>query len=214
MRDKYLARPEKVRGVSIKRLKRGWSTVVLIYLFAFLVGGCYYYTPLRLDPKTDLYKTSTKLEKSSIREYDTSVDPRKFRFVILSTVSNTYPARFEFFVRNALSDLGIKLVLNRKEARSLAGMHPKLSDFADSNYTQLVKKVSDVVGPVMLVYAQSVTDGDRRHVGLKVTDISTGRVLLEVKHVKFILVEVDAPAHYPVLNALREWFKASKTLSS
>jgi hypothetical protein len=190
---------------------------VLIGVIAFLAGGCSRYnpyTPLRLDASTDLYKTSTKLEKSSILEYDTSVDPRRFRLVVLNAQSNTYPARFEFFMRTALSDLGLTLVLNRKELRLLAGMHPKLSEVSASSHADVIKEVSDVLKPVMLVDVQSVTDGERRHVTLKVIDASSNRVLLHVKHVKYIILEVDPPAHYPVLNALREWFKASTTTAS
>ncbi len=79
--------------------------LVLVGLLGFVLGGCTYYTHLQLDPATNLYKTSTQLEKGSIREYDTSVDPRKFRFVVLEAGSNTYPARFEFFMRMNFGDV-------------------------------------------------------------------------------------------------------------
>lgn len=180
-----------------------------ILCFAAL-GGCASYAPVQVDPKTGLYPTATQLEASAIREYETTVDLSKFKFVALSSSSNVYPARFEFFVRAALADLGIKQVLNQDELVAMVKMHPKLTAVTAINDPLAIKKVSDTVGPILLIEFNSVWDGDvRRYVTLKATDASTGKTLLRVEHPKMIWASVDPEAHYPVLNALREWVKAN-----
>ena len=191
-------------------LSHSSGRLVFVWLFCGVLGGCASYQPVQVDPKTDLYATTTQLDDSAIREYDTSVDPAKFRFVALNANSNVYPARFEFFTRTALADLGIKQVLNQEELVAMVKMHPKLGSINAINDPLAIKKVSDTVGPIMLIEFSSAWDGDvRRYVTLKITDASTGRTLLRVEHPKPIWVSVDPEAHYPVLNALRQWVKAS-----
>ncbi|MES2946444.1 MAG: hypothetical protein V4772_26550 [Pseudomonadota bacterium] len=172
--------------------------------------GCASYQPVQVDPKTDLYNTATKLEDSAIRENDTSADLAKYRFVVLNTRSNVYPARFEFFIRTALADLGMVKVLNQEELVSLVKMHPKLASMESINDPLAIKKVSDTLGPVLVIDCNSMWDGDvRRYVTLKITDASSGKTFLRIDHPKFIWASVDPEAHYPVLNALRQWVRAT-----
>lgn len=194
------------RADSISRI----SKLLFAGLFSLAMSGCATYAPIQVDPKSDLYSTATDLDKSAIREYDTSIDPQIFRFIALNANSNVYQARFEFFVRNALSYLGIKQVLNQDELAAMVKMHPRLKDVTSTTDSLAIKKISDTIGPMLFVDFNSTWDGDvRRYVSLKIVDGSTGRVLLRIEHPKLIWANVDSEAHYPVLNALRQWFKAS-----
>lgn len=179
------------------------------------LAGCASYAPVQVDQKTGMYSTTTELDKSAIREYDTTVDLQAFRFVYLNANSNVYPGRFEFFVRNALADLGVTQVLNQDELVAFVKAHPKLKDVSSVNDPLAIKKVSEAVGPILMVEFNSIWDGDvRRYVTLKITDASTGRKLLHVEQDKLIWMSVDPEAHYPVLNVLRQWVKACSNKKS
>lgn len=185
--------------------------VVTLSMLALSLGGCAsFYTPPQVNPQTGQYLTSTELDQSAIREYETSIDPRKYKFISLQANSNIHPKRFEFFVRNALADLGLKQALNQDELVALVKSHPKLSSLTSINDPLSIKKISETVGPILMVECVSTWDGDvRRYVTLKITDASSGKILLRVEHPKLIWMDADTEAHYPVFNVLRRWFKES-----
>lgn len=179
-------------------------------VFALSIHGCAVYGPAQLDPKTNQYGTFVEVDKAAFREYQTDVDPRGFRFIVLTTRTNTYPARFEFFARNALADLGLTHVLNRDELVHLVKSHPQLAELTSISDPLALARISKVAGPVMLVDFASLSDGNaRRLVALRVTDAGSGRVLLRIEQNKMIWADTDTEVHLPMLNALRQWFKAS-----
>lgn len=187
-----------------------YSSLITIGVLCLIASGCGTYKPVKIDSKTGLYGTSTELEKSAIRKYETSVDPNSFKFVYLNANSNVFSKRFEFFIRDALADLGITRVVNQEELIALVKSHPKLHGINSVTDPLSIQKISEIVGPILLVDFESIWDGDvSRYVTLRVSDASNERVLLHVEQNKFIWMEVDPEAHYPVLNALRQWFKAS-----
>jgi len=184
--------------------------VALLCLAVVGCGSNVFYLPVHVDPKTDMYSTTSEVNKSAILEYDTSVDPRKFRFVALYASSNAYPGRFEFFIRNALAELGIKQVLNQGELEALVKAQPKLKDIPWIGDHLALKRVSDTVGPILMIECNSTSSGSAwRYVTLKISDVSTGRTLLHIEQHKMVWTSVDSEALYPVLNVLRQWFKAS-----
>lgn len=174
------------------------------------IAGCAQYAPATLDPKTGQYNTYVEIDKSAYREYVTDVDPRSYRFVALDARSNVYPARFEFFVRKALADLGSPRVLNVKELVQLVRMHPQLQNLTSVSDPLTLKRISEVTGPTLLVMIDSLAPtGAARLMRLEVTDAASGRVLLRLEQRKTIWMDADAEVNLPLLNALRQWYLAS-----
>ena len=186
------------------------STGALAVAALLTIAGCAQYAPPKIDPKTGQYSTIAEIDKSSYREYVTDVDPRNYRFVALATNSNIYPGRFEFFIRNALAELGTTRVLNRDELVQLARQHPKLQNLTSISDPLALKHVSEVAGPMLLIRVDSLAPtGALRIMRLLVTDATTGRVLLRIDHRKTVWLDADSEVHLPLLNALRQWYLAS-----
>jgi hypothetical protein len=182
---------------------------ILTLLFIF-VTGCATYGPVRIDEKTGLYKTSTVLKAGAIQKRDTDVNLKKFRFVYLVANSNIYHGRFEFFVRSALARNGFKYVLNKDELTKMITANPKLSSIQSIDDPVSLKRLSDLVGPIMRVDFKSQWDGDvSRYITLAITDLSNNNLLLKIYHPKFIWGDVDSEAHYPVLNEIKKWIDDS-----
>ena len=182
---------------------------VLIAAALCLAAGCAPYAPTTVDPKTGRYQTLSEIDKSAYRDYDTSVDPGRFRFIALTTSTNVYPGRFEFFVRNALADLGATRVLNDPELAALVRMHPKLEGLTSLSDPAAQRRISETVGPMLVMNVESFATGPSRHLALQVIDASTGRMLLRIDDNKHIWGDADSEANLPLLNALRDWYRAS-----
>jgi hypothetical protein len=179
---------------------------VCIGACAIVQAGCAHYTPPKVDSKTGMYGAMASVAPGDIQKRETNVDLRKFRFVYLITQTNLYPARFEFFTRSALARMGFKNVLNQEEVAALVTETPELSSLQSEQAQIAVRHLSERAGPVLLVYVRSMWDGDvRRYVNLEVVDLSDGRTLLKLHHEKLIWIDVDAEAHYPVLNEFKKW---------
>lgn len=182
-----------------------WKLPALLVLAAGL-GACSTYAPVKLDEKTGQYATSTQLDPGATRVWETGVNPKEFKLVLLATQTNVYPLRFEFFARSALFDLGLKRVLNVGEMAAL--LEDKgLGDKVDP---ESIRKLSNSGLPVLVVDMRSTWDGDvRRYVTLKAIDGRNGKTLLSLDHPKLIWMDVDPEAHLPVFNALRNWYQTS-----
>jgi hypothetical protein len=179
------------------------ATIVVATLF---VSGCAVYAPPKIDEKTGLYKQAAALDPGEIRKRDTNVDLKKFRFAYLISDSNVYPGRFEFFARSALARAGITRVLNTHEMTEWISSTSELSEIASLSDPISQRRLSERIGPVLLIQLSSMWDGDvTRDVDLVVTDLSTGKAMLEIHHHRFVWMEVDSEAHYPVFNELKKW---------
>jgi hypothetical protein len=173
---------------------------------AAVAGGCAQYAPPKVDEKTGTYSAIASVAPGDIQKRETDVDLRKFRFVFLITRTNVYPARFEFFTRAALARVGFKNVLNQDEVVSLVTTNPELSSIKSLSDPLALRQLSELAGPIMLVYVKSATDGNvRRYVTVQVVDLSDGRTVLQLHHNPMIWADVDSEAHYPVLNEFKKW---------
>jgi hypothetical protein len=174
----------------------------------FLLGGCAanaYQSP-KFDSQTSRYLTSTNIDASAIVVRDVNIDLSKFKFVYLSTNSNVFPGRFEFYVRNVLHRAGLKNVINAGEMSSFILDNPKTQDIVSTSDAVALRRIAEKVGPYLLVTLNSYWDGNvRRNVTLKIIDASTGKTLLQINHPKFIWTNVDGEAHLPVFNEIQSW---------
>jgi hypothetical protein len=174
-------------------------------LATLIVSGCAVYAPPKFDEKTGLYKQGAALDAGAIEKRDTNVDLKRFRFAYLISDSNVYPGRFEFFARSALAHAGITRVLNTAEMLEWVNT-PELSEIPSLSDPVSQRRLSERIGPVLLIRLSSIWDGDvTRDVDLAVTDLSTGKELLHIHHHRFVWVEVDSEAHYPVFNEFKKW---------
>jgi hypothetical protein len=156
------------------------------------------------------YEESAELDKGAIFARDTSVNPRTFGLVAIATSSNLYPGRFEFVTRSALADLGVTKVVNGRELLAFAQAHPKLKDIESLQEAGVLKRISAQTGPILLIEISYIWDGNvRRYVRMRVTDTAQGKQLFVVEFGKAIMMNADAEAVYPVLNAFRAWYLAS-----
>jgi hypothetical protein len=177
-----------------------------------LLSGCGSYAPPKVDDKTGMYKALATVKAGSIRKTDAAVDFNKYRFVLLSPSSNAEPARFEFFVRAALANLGFKHIYNVRELQSLVNSEPQLSQITSLSDPLSQQRISERIGPILGVeFSSQWPGGAFRDVSVKVFDLSEGAILYELTHSKMIWIDVDSEAHYPVLNALKEWVLETKT---
>lgn len=171
-----------------------------------LLSGCASYAPPSIDKETGRYSEIVPLEAGAIEKKKTNVDLSKYRFVYLNAETNVYESRFEFFVREALVGFGFKHILNQDELIALVSSDKETTDLASLSDPLAQRKLSNDVGPILYIRFSSRWDGDvRRYVDVEVVDMSSGETLLKINHPKMIWWEVDREAHYPVLNAIKQW---------
>lgn len=178
-------------------------------IVAVALSGCGVHVPGKIND-SGMYDQLANLDKGAILTRDTSVAPRSFALVGISTSSNMFPGRFEFLTRSALADLGVTKVVNGRELLSYAKAHPKLLDIESLQDPGALKRIGQQTGPIMLVEFSSISDGNvRRSVRMRVTDVSQGKVLFLVEQTKIVWTNADAETIYPVLNAFRSWYQES-----
>lgn len=184
-----------------------------LFLFAaavLLLAGCSsFYHTLKVDDTTGLYPTSSQVDPGGVLAYDTSIDPRMFRYVLLITNSNLRPSGFAFTVRSALAQSGFTRVYSPEEFKQLA--QDRGFVFSDDKLTgEAVRRFSSDIGPVLILdYTYRFVGDARMRSLLVVNDGRTGKVLLRVDHPRTVWSNHDAEALYPVLNQFRKWVKES-----
>lgn len=162
-----------------------------------------------MDEKTGLYPTSVQVDPGGVTVYDTSADPKAYRYVLLLTDSNIRPSVFAFTVRQALAHGGVTRVYTPDEFLAIAEDR-RLSSNGAQISTELVQRFAKEIGSVLVVDYRYQFVGDARfHSRLSVTDAANGKVLLRVDHPRLNWANADAEAMYPVLNQLRKWMKES-----
>lgn len=178
--------------------------------FAFIclaLFGCAAPNPnLEVDPKTDRYPTSTRVHSDAILTYDTSVNPKRFSYVLLSASSEYRPTQIEFRVRVLLAQLGYLRVFNNEEMLELA-KDRQLESGATFITGPAARRLSSAIGPILMINA-----GLRRNsFGLELIDATTGTKLLDIQWSTAILVSYDAEVILPVLNELRRWHREASS---
>jgi hypothetical protein len=191
-----------------KKLK---ATTIGLALCLLLLAGCVgtHYVPATFNPKENRYQSMANVDKDRIKTRDTSVDLRKFKITFLLTDSNVHPGRLEFAVRDVLVRAGLRNITNRDELLRFVNSRADTKEFGQLDAVAL-KKLSEKVGPVLVIDVRSMWDGDvRRYTGIRAVDSGSDRTLLELTHPKFIWLSVDGEAHYPLFNELHSWVQDS-----
>ena len=184
------------------------KNATLVCLLATL-SGCASYAPPKINDKTGFYETITNLDEAAIRTRNTDVNLGKYRFVHLVSETNVYPGRFEFFTRAALAKNGFTRVLNTDELTELIASNSRFSSIQSISDPVSLRRLAELFGPILQIRFSSRWDGDvRRYVTMTITDLTTGEQLLHIYHSKLIWSDVDAEAHYPVLNEFKKWADA------
>lgn len=177
---------------------------------AVALGGCStHYHTLKVDERTDLYPTTTKVDPGGVLAYDTSVDPRQFPFVLMVTRANLRPSGLAFTVRHALAQSGFSKVYSPSEFLLLA--KDRGFSFTDDRINaESLRRFSAEVGPVLIVDMTYQFVGDARmYSNLVVVDARKMTPLLRVDHPRTVWSDFDGEALLPMLNQLRKWVKDS-----
>jgi len=189
---------------------------------ALLITSCFlhgcaskgFYKPANINEKTGLYDTGSSLEQSDIYKYDTNVDIKKFKLVVLDAQSDLFRNRFEFFVRNSLSEIGVKMIFNKEELSNFVKINPKINSkeaiLQDIDDSINIRKISNVIGPILYIKISSNVNGaGRRNIKLDIFDIETDSLLFSAAKDKVIWEDFDKEINYPIMNKMKEWFKQS-----
>lgn len=174
------------------------------------LGACStLYQPLKLDDKTGLYATSVQVDPGGVTAFDTSRDPKQYRYVLILTDSNIRPTVFAVTVRQALAQSGLVRVYTPGEFAALASDRGITSPDGQIS-SEMVQRFSREVGSVLVIDYRYQFLGDAHFIGqLSAVDASTGATLLRVNHPRTNWSNADTEAMYPVLNELRKWLKQS-----
>ena len=183
---------------------------VISFLALIIMGACstssQFYVPQPANPGSALYPASTAVSEGDYQKRDTKVSLKGFRFVYLQTDSNNYPGRFHFFVRQALARNGLLQVLSESELADWVKDQGLSIDDKELNDADSLRKLSDSIGPILLVQMKSMSDTRGGHdVVLNVDDLSTGKTVLRIRHSRIIVANIDKTMHYPVFNAFTQW---------
>jgi len=175
-----------------------------------LLSACStFYQPLQVDEKTGLYPTSVQVDPGGITVFDTSTDPKTYKYVLLLTDSNIRPSVFSFTVRSALAQAGVIRVYTSDEFLRLARDRGITTSNSQPG-TELIQRFAKEIGPVLVVdYTYQFLGDAHYHSRLSVVDAQSGRALLRVDHPRLNWANADAEAMYPVLNQLRKWMNES-----
>ena len=178
------------------------------------VAGCSTtYKPIAIDPKTDLYDTTTSVPPGGVAVADDKVVLSDFGAVLLVADSNRYQWRLECVARRALAELGFRNVVNIEELRRWAE-DKKFKLPSDRLTIEEIKGFSGAVKPLLVVDIRYGWLGDTQHYGgLRIVDGRSGVSLLTVSHPKGVWMNVDQEVIYPVLNELRKWHRRVTTKS-
>ncbi len=154
-----------------------------------------------------LYSNAFKLDEDAIVKRDTSVDLSKFRFVYLETVTTFYPGKFSFYVRQHLSEMGMRNILNHDEMAALVEGNPELTPFSSLGTPMALKQLSNLVGPILKVTMKlDLPTISSRDIFVEITDLSSGKTLLEIHHrTAVLLYDAQDEVYYPVFNAINAW---------
>src|SRR5687768_5113263 len=113
------------------RLRRPAASVFA----ALALAACSPYSAPHLSANPADYAAVAKLDPAAIRERIPDVDARRFRLVVLYSITNFYPARYEFAARAALADAGVTHVVNSGELAALVRSHPRLREMDSADHS-------------------------------------------------------------------------------
>ena len=197
--------PQKIQGVFFSK------KIISIFTCLLIISGCSTpYQPLKIDGKSGFYATSVQVDPGGVMIYNTTIDPTKFRFVLLLTDSNIRPTVFAFTIRQALAQSGIFRVFTPEEFLALAKDRGLLTN-SNRLSPELVKQFAAAHGDTMIVdYSQQHLGDANFYATLKITDGQNGNQLLRVDHRRLNWSNIDEEVMYPVLNQLRRWVNQSR----
>jgi len=167
------------------------------------------YQPLKLDPGSGNYPTTNQLDPAAVSVFNTSADPHRYPVVLLVAESNIRPSVFEFEMRSALAQLGIKRVYLVSEFAQLSADN-NLPFASRTDPLPAAQAFADKIAPVLVVTMDYEFIGNATVVSnLSVVDARERRSLFVLNQPKKVWSNWDAEALWPVLNELRRWVKAS-----
>jgi len=173
------------------------------------VIGCSPYRPANHEAGSDRYPTPFKVDPGGILAFDTSIDPREYRYVLLFTETTQRPPVLAFTIRLALANLGIVRVYTPAEFMRLAQDHG-VQDVTEDPDVKSVRQFAASVGPVLVVDFQfKFLGGGQLYSRLDITDVGTGKPLLSVDHPRRAIGDGQADSLHPVLNVMQDWARKS-----
>ncbi|MCF7822162.1 MAG: hypothetical protein K9M17_06965 [Mariprofundaceae bacterium] len=178
-----------------------------------LLSGCAKQATTTEEIDNQLYSNASILDEVTATRKDVNVDLRKIRFVYLETKTTFYPGRFDFYVRKNLSKMGLKVVLNKEELTALILNNPELSNLSSINDPVSQSRLSTLIGPILKIRVTlGLPNGANRSVSVEITDLSSGRRLLELSHNTLVWANFETEVFFPVFKVMNEWLNEVRAL--
>ena len=179
---------------------------------ALLLSACSStFQPAHLDPATGRFAAQEPIDK-----VETQL-PFETRYAnMLYVMTDTKIESFnEFFIQSFTSMGSFNSVLGKDKLetlviqKNLSDKVPGVSDLVGLN------RLSKEIGPFLVVEPSVVfLGGYRFEASLKVTDASTGNVVLKVTNAATNWAGLDKPLFYPLFNAFLDWTKGRPILTA
>jgi len=179
---------------------------------ALLLGACSStFQPAHVDPTTGRFATQDPIDKVETES------PFESRYAsMLYVMTDTKIESFnEFFIQSFTSMGSFNSVVGKDKLetlviqKNLSDKVPGVSDMVGLN------RLSKEIGPFLVVEPSVVfLGGYRFEASLKVTDASTGNVVLKITNAATNWAGLDKPLFYPLFNAFLDWTKGRPILTA
>lgn len=195
------------------RKKAGHFIVIIVA--SILISACApTYQIAKVDPETGLIKTSVTVKPEEIKISVPTARVHEVKFVLVRASSGgMFTGPFSEFVVNSIGGFGFPEVIDREAFTQMVLASPLRDTVGNVTDPVALAKVSDSIGPFLIVDAVQVHLGDAWfQTRLRVTDASSAATVFEVNAVRLNWMDLDKEVNYPVLNALKRWIDESRAL--
>jgi hypothetical protein len=181
--------------------------IACAFLLAGLLAGCNAtFHAQKPDATTGLFATQSVLKADDVRVAE-KFDSSYTKMLYLKVNAEEPNPKFVDFFASAFKEMHtFQKVMTKDELqqvvieRNLGGKVPSVSDLVGLN------NLSKEIGPFLIVEPNAVFKGGYMFEGtLKVTDASTGKLVLFIDKTAFNMAGLDDPLFNPMLNGFINW---------
>lgn len=181
--------------------------ITIFLLVAGLLAGCNAtFETQTPNAATGLFASTSALKPENVKVVE-KFDPAYEQMLYLKVNAETPNPRFVNFFESAFKSMHtFKKVVTKDDLqrivieRNLGSKVPSVSDLVGLN------NLSKEIGPFLIVEPNAVFKGGYMFEGtLKVTDASTGKVVLSIDKTAFNMAGLDDPLFNPMLNGFIDW---------
>jgi len=186
-----------------------WVSAIWV---ALLLSACSTtFQPAHVDPATGRFATQDPIDKV---ETELPFEARYSDLLYVMTDSKIESFN-EFFIQSFTSMGSFNSVVGKDKLETLV-IQKNLSDKVPSVSDMVgLNRLSKEIGPFLVVEPSVVfLGGYQFEASLKVTDASTGNVVLKITNAATNWAGLDKPLFYPLFNAFLDWTKGRPILTA